>query len=41
MVAIGRGLLRNPYWPLTANEQLRKIAKEEIVPTQYQPGFRG
>lgn len=41
IVAIGRGLLRNPYWALEANNQLHKIDKTQIVPRQYQAGFRG
>ncbi|NWK84952.1 NADH:flavin oxidoreductase/NADH oxidase [Staphylococcus sp. GSSP0090] len=40
LVAVGRGLLRNPYWALEANQQLRKVDKNEIVPHQYLAGFR-
>lgn len=37
LVAIGRGMLRNPYWALEAAQQLRgKID----IPFQYQRGFK-
>ncbi|WP_139999825.1 NADH:flavin oxidoreductase/NADH oxidase [Paenibacillus paridis] len=36
LVAVGRGLLRNPYWALEAATQLRK---ETQVPKQYTSGF--
>jgi 2,4-dienoyl-CoA reductase-like NADH-dependent reductase (Old Yellow Enzyme family) len=36
LIAVGRGLLRNPYWTLEAAKQLRKETK---VPTQYVTGF--
>ncbi|MUG67474.1 NADH:flavin oxidoreductase/NADH oxidase [Paenibacillus campinasensis] len=36
LVAVGRGMLRNPYWTLEAAAQLRK---EIDVPKQYLPGF--
>lgn len=35
-VAVGRGLLRNPYWALEAASVLKK---ETSVPTQYSTGF--
>ncbi|MCM3129041.1 NADH:flavin oxidoreductase/NADH oxidase [Paenibacillus provencensis] len=37
LVAVGRGMLKNPYWPLTAAESLRK---QTDVPRQYAGGFR-
>ncbi|WP_285765881.1 NADH:flavin oxidoreductase/NADH oxidase [Peribacillus sp. SI8-4] len=37
LVAVGRGMLRNPYWTLDASQALnKKIA----VPVQYERGFR-
>lgn len=36
LVAVGRGMLRNPYWALEAATVLRK---EEDIPKQYVPGF--
>ncbi|MCE4051332.1 MULTISPECIES: NADH:flavin oxidoreductase/NADH oxidase [Bacillaceae] len=36
LVAVGRGMLRNPYWALEAAAQLRK---ETAIPQQYVPGF--
>lgn len=36
LVAVGRGLLRNPYWALEAATQLKK---ETQVPKQYTAGF--
>ncbi|WP_128101982.1 NADH:flavin oxidoreductase/NADH oxidase [Paenibacillus sp. DCT19] len=36
LVAVGRGLLRNPYWALEAASKLRK---ETQVPKQYTTGF--
>ncbi|CAM4497795.1 2,4-dienoyl-CoA reductase-like NADH-dependent reductase (Old Yellow Enzyme family) [Paenibacillus endophyticus] len=36
LVAVGRGLLRNPYWALEAAMQLKK---ETQVPKQYTGGF--
>jgi NADPH2 dehydrogenase len=41
IVAVGRGLLRNPYWALEANHQLKKVDKSSLVPYQYYDGFRG
>ncbi|WP_057915880.1 NADH:flavin oxidoreductase/NADH oxidase [Peribacillus muralis] len=38
MVAVGRGMLRNPYWALEAAKQLRKDTNT-IVPVQYETGF--
>lgn len=38
LVAVGRGMLRNPYWALEAAKQLRK-STDEIVPVQYKLGF--
>ncbi|WP_018661881.1 NADH:flavin oxidoreductase/NADH oxidase [Heyndrickxia acidiproducens] len=38
LVAIGRGMLRNPYWTLEAGVALRKDAG---VPVQYDRGFPG
>ncbi|WP_211748521.1 NADH:flavin oxidoreductase/NADH oxidase [Paenibacillus sp. Marseille-Q4541] len=37
LVAVGRGMLKNPYWTLTAAEQLRKETK---IPEQYSRGFQ-
>lgn len=37
LIAVGRGMLRNPYWSLEASKQLRKVAD---VPKQYEDGFR-
>lgn len=37
LIAVGRGMLRNPYWALEASKQLRK---EADVPKQYEDGFR-
>ncbi|MGR7911441.1 NADH:flavin oxidoreductase/NADH oxidase [Lysinibacillus capsici] len=37
LIAVGRGMLRNPYWALEASKQLRK---EAIIPKQYEDGFR-
>lgn len=36
LVAVGRGMLRNPYWTLEASATLNK---ENAVPTQYSPAF--
>ena len=36
LVAVGRGMLRNPYWALEAAAQLKK---ETTVPQQYVTGF--
>lgn len=36
LVAVGRGMLRNPYWALEAATVLHK---ETVIPTQYQNGF--
>ncbi|MCO7175798.1 NADH:flavin oxidoreductase/NADH oxidase [Sporolactobacillus kofuensis] len=36
LVAVGRGMLRNPYWTLEAATQLHK---ETNIPRQYQFGF--
>jgi NADPH2 dehydrogenase len=36
LVAVGRGMLRNPYWALEAASELRK---ETEVPRQYTPAF--
>jgi NADPH2 dehydrogenase len=36
LVAVGRGMLRNPYWTLEAATQLRK---ETEIPRQYATGF--
>lgn len=36
LIAVGRGMLKNPYWPLAAAAELRK--KTEI-PSQYERGF--
>lgn len=37
LIAVGRGMLRNPYWALEASKQLRK---EADIPKQYEDGFR-
>lgn len=37
LIAVGRGMLRNPYWALEASKQLRK---EAVVPKQYADGFK-
>lgn len=37
LVAVGRAMLKNPYWTLNAAEQLRK---EIELPEQYKMGFR-
>ncbi|MBS3678802.1 NADH:flavin oxidoreductase/NADH oxidase [Ornithinibacillus massiliensis] len=36
LVAVGRGMLRNPYWTLEAAATLKK---KNTVPTQYSPAF--
>lgn len=36
LIAVGRGMLRNPYWALEAASKLRK---ETAVPKQYTSGF--
>ncbi|MNF04814.1 NADPH dehydrogenase [compost metagenome] len=36
LVAVGRGMLRNPYWTLEAGVQLGKDAG---LPKQYELGF--
>ncbi|WP_078544539.1 NADH:flavin oxidoreductase/NADH oxidase [Litchfieldia alkalitelluris] len=36
LVAVGRGMLRNPYWTLEAATILQK---ETVIPNQYVPGF--
>lgn len=36
LVAVGRGMLRNPYWTLEAAATLNK---KNTVPTQYSPAF--
>ncbi|KOP67886.1 NADPH dehydrogenase [Bacillus sp. FJAT-18019] len=36
LVAVGRGMLRNPYWALEAATVLQQ---ETAIPTQYQTGF--
>jgi len=36
LVAVGRGMLRNPYWTL---EAAAKLNKETVVPKQYSPSF--
>jgi NADPH2 dehydrogenase len=36
LVAVGRGLLRNPYWAL---EDASKLSKEIQIPKQYTTGF--
>lgn len=36
LVAIGRGMLRNPHWALEASIQLKQ---EGVIPTQYTRGF--
>jgi len=38
LVAVGRGMLRNPYWSLEAAAILKK---ETAVPKQYVSGFPG
>ncbi|MET1995676.1 NADH:flavin oxidoreductase/NADH oxidase [Enterococcus faecium] len=38
LVAIGRGMLHDPYWTLHAGESLGKLNKREI-PKQYRAGF--
>lgn len=37
LIAVGRGMLRNPYWALEAAKKLRK---EAAVPNQYADGFK-
>lgn len=37
LVAVGRGMLRNPYWTL---EAASKINKETVMPKQYEPFFQ-
>jgi NADPH2 dehydrogenase len=37
LVAVGRGMLRNPHWPLEAATKLRK---ENEIPKQYLSGFK-
>ncbi|MDT3427637.1 2,4-dienoyl-CoA reductase-like NADH-dependent reductase (Old Yellow Enzyme family) [Paenibacillus forsythiae] len=36
LVAVGRGMLMNPYWALTAAVELHK---ETVIPRQYERGF--
>jgi 2,4-dienoyl-CoA reductase-like NADH-dependent reductase (Old Yellow Enzyme family) len=36
LVAVGRGMLRNPYWTL---EAAMKLNKETVIPKQYEPSF--
>ena len=36
LVAVGRGMLRNPYWSLEASKQLKK---QIDIPVQYERGF--
>lgn len=36
LIAVGRGMLRNPYWALEAASKLRK---ETAIPKQYTSGF--
>ena len=36
LVAIGRAMLRNPYWALDAS---KKLQKETCIPRQYERGF--
>ncbi|WP_424767583.1 NADH:flavin oxidoreductase/NADH oxidase [Paenibacillus sp. sgz302251] len=36
LVAVGRGMLRNPYWAL---EAAVKLSKETLIPKQYENGF--
>lgn len=36
LVAVGRGMLRNPYWTL---EAAMKLNKETVIPKQYEPAF--
>lgn len=38
LVAVGRGMLRNPYWAIEAAKQLKK-STDELVPKQYEAGF--
>lgn len=38
LVAVGRGILRDPYWPLHAAEKLDLLDKE-FIPKQYLRGF--
>lgn len=38
LVAVGRGMLENPYWALQAAV---KLNKETILPKQYEKGFPG
>lgn len=38
LVAVGRGMLRNPYWAMEAAKQLKK-STDELVPKQYEAGF--
>ncbi|WRU93623.1 hypothetical protein RYX51_11165 [Priestia filamentosa] len=37
LIAVGRGMLRNPYWALEAS---KKLNKETEIPKQYVDGFR-
>ena len=37
LVAVGRGMLRNPYWAL---EAAAKLSKETAIPNQYLYGFK-
>ncbi|BDG80176.1 hypothetical protein BSF_19050 [Bacillus subtilis] len=37
-IAVGRGMLRNPYWALEAAKQFKK-STDEWVPKQYEAGF--
>lgn len=37
LIAVGRGMLRNPYWALEAS---KKLNKEIEIPKQYADGFR-
>ncbi|SUX82082.1 NADH-dependent flavin dehydrogenase [Priestia megaterium] len=37
LVAVGRGMLRNPHWALEAASTLKR---ETTVPKQYADGFR-
>lgn len=36
LVAVGRGMLRNPFWTL---EAAMKLNKETVIPKQYEPAF--
>lgn len=36
LIAVGRGMLRNPYWALEASVKLKK---ETVIPQQYLRGF--